>query len=256
MKANIESLEYLKKISGINNIGQTMRIVNVVDKSKLNTVSFDIKRYEELERDIFDSTKYGEWINVGKVELQKRKSNEIVNAVIKRRKVCKGSDSVNLRLAYNDENLIDVFLSAPLPHERHFGLNVTSIAKTPVGDDFLNLAKTVQILCSKESLKLGYGGKLQLKTGSNLALGYSEPLHWSRGFKPINYERFNEEQKIAYDAQMKNYYDSYVQSRKSGKTISQAKKAMSEKPMPSVKMTLWGDTLNSQRCQAMGIRYF
>lgn len=255
IRYNQDSIKYFNKLSGIRTIQDISNISNANKKINFNTLSLNTKRLDELEHDVFQNSPVGEWLTVGHAKLKKRATEELVDVLISRRIVMASPKTVDLKLSHNGSVIIEGYLQESRISPLNLGFQIVRVQKHPSGDKLIGVGKLCDKLAVKEANQAGYN-KVHLKTGAAGLYSSSEPLHWQRGFKKLEYfSHYNEAQKQEYDAQMQKLFEAYKQGRESGKNIFQSKKKMSEVPMPTVKMALPLDIIQEHIEHSKKIRY-
>lgn len=241
MNNNINIIKSFVKASCVKDILETKpaQLCN----AKFNELKF-------ISKDIFQNNKSEQWEIVGKVKIQKRNSNELVEANIKRLKKDK---SIEIKLEHEGKTLIsrdmlDLSWNKIKPTDlgykeyKDYGLCLMYIFKYDAGEPFKGLAKIMDVLAVQESLKAGYKGHIYLD-----AIPNASPLHWARGFINTKYTKkesniiiktVNFFQKKKYDYNMKKWFNKYAKSRAKGVDTEMAKNTMDKKIIPHEKMAL------------------
>lgn len=257
MLVNSETIKSFAKMSGVKSILQVPTPENALKKINFNTISINTKRLEKLEQDVFQNSKIGKLQIVGKVRLKSRISGEFVNVDVARAQLSGESNRVVLRLVHNEEDLIDVLLKEPDSSFKQYGIQINNIQKEPAGEDFIGVAKMMDVLAAKESLQTYHKGKVVLKTGTMAPFESAEPLHWNRGYKRIDYfTSFNSFKKKIYDTEMGNLFNKYKKAREDGFGIEKAKLDIASESLPSVVMSLPDEVVASNVKSAKKIRYY
>ena len=251
MKINSKLQDY-KKLLKVTNILETSS-THKAKKASNNVFKYDIEKLKELEKDVFLNSKESVWQVVGRIKLTQRDTSETVWAQIKR---MKKREKVKLMISLDNKDLIYREMSPKGLVNPKFGLPLDIICKQPLAQNFAGLAKIMDVLAVKESLFAGFKGKMHLNTVTEGYYQKSEPLHWARGFKRLEYfDKFSEQEKKEYDLFMGGCLERYKTARASGKTIEEAKAEMIESKIPRQIMMLPDSLIDNYKKQAESIRY-
>lgn len=238
-----------------------------INKISLDTLKVDTARLQELEKDVFNNYKENERVIVGKVKIKNRNSNEFVYANIIR-KVQRSH--ITLYLEYNGEDLIYSRLDNYYLHKHKLapvidkknnkrGICIQFIGKKDNGKDYAGLGKIMDALTVKESQNARLGGKIYL-----ISMPNATPLHWSRGFtkfrytknyKNIIFQKLNNFFQKKFNSIMQKRLNRYIDARKEGKDIRDAKISMNCSPISGGLMTLTNEALEKNIKNANKIRY-
>lgn len=216
-------------------------------KSVLKTKPVNISRINPSEIKL-DKQQFGYIKNmkdtfgkvIGTVKIQERNTNKFVNANI--RKIGGWFNRITLEKDGNSLFRCDFASKFYLGSDKK-ELELFNMNKENAGENFKELAKTIDRLAVKESRTLERNGKVRLTTDGKdceCHYGVAEPIHWSRGYIDESYVNNPSD----YDGWIKEYFDNYQIARRNGKSIAEAKLDMGIEFLPETKMVLKEEKVN------------